>query len=105
MPRKIDHSKHSRRPGRSCYLERRVRILPGAALLLCFFSASYAQSPVLKILSEELDRNFRILKEKADPPPFFISYEITENEYHTIAATLGAISVNNAGRVRHLDVS
>jgi len=82
-----------------------VRILPVAALLASFSPASFAQSPVLKILSEELDRNFRILKEKADPPPYFISYEITEEEAHTVGATLGAISLNNGVRNRHLDIS
>lgn len=56
-------------------------------------------------MSEELDRNLRILKEKADPPPYFISYEVTENEFHSAAATLGAISVNTGGKTRHLDVS
>lgn len=82
-----------------------MKIFLGAALFLSFFPASFAQSPVLKILSEELERNFRILKDKADPPPYFISYEITEEEFHSVAATLGAISVNTSGRTRHLDVS
>jgi predicted Zn-dependent protease len=82
-----------------------VKIFLGAALFLSFFRPSFAQSPVVKILSEELERNFRILKEKADPPPYFISYEITEDEFHSIGATLGAISVNTGGRTRHLDVS
>ena len=35
----------------------------------------------MNALSEELDRNFRILKERADPPPYFISYEVTEEEF------------------------
>ena len=52
-----------------------------------------------------MDRNFRTLKEKADPPPYFISYEITENEFHSVAATFGAITGANSGRSRHLDVS
>lgn len=60
---------------------------------------------MLKVLGEELDRNSRILKEKADPPPYFISYEITENEFHTLGASLGALIVKNSGRTRHLDVS
>jgi TldD protein len=96
---------YSRFQSRSCYLERRVKILHGAALLLSFLPVTFAQSTVLKIASEELDRNFRILKEKADPPPYFISYEITQEEFSSIGATLGAISVNNSARTRHLDVS
>ena len=56
-------------------------------------------------MGEELDRNSRILKEKADPKPYFISYEVTENEFHTLGASLGALTVKNSGRTRHLDVS
>ena len=32
-------------------------------------------------MSQELNRNFSALKEKADPPPYFLSYEITEQEF------------------------
>ena len=60
---------------------------------------------MLSILSQELDRNFHILKEKGDPPPYFISYEVTEEEFHTIAASGGSLSQNRQGRTRHLDVS
>jgi predicted Zn-dependent protease len=82
-----------------------VKISRGAALLLLFLSFSFAQPPLLSILSGELDRNFRILKEKADPPPYFISYEVTEEDFHTLAASEGALSLNNHGKTRHLDVS
>ena len=82
-----------------------MKFLRGAPLLLVFLSFSFAQPPLLSILSDELDRNFLILKEKADPPPYFISYEVTEEEFHTVAATLGALSLDNHGRTRHLDVS
>ncbi len=77
----------------------------GAALLLPFVSIGLAQSPPLKILGEELNRNYSILKEKADPPPYFISYEITESEFHTLSATLGALTAKNSGRHSYLDVS
>jgi TldD protein len=82
-----------------------VKILLGAALLLWFGSIASAQSPVLKVIGEELDRNSRILKDKADPKPYFISYEITEVEYYTLGASLGTLTFKNSGRTRHLDVS
>jgi predicted Zn-dependent protease len=82
-----------------------VKILLRAWLFFAFLSFSFAQSKVLGILSEELDRNFRILKEKADPPPYFLGYEITDEESHTISATLGALATESNGRARHLDVS
>ena len=55
-------------------------------------------------MSEELNRNFSTLKAKADPAPYFLSYEVTEEDYHGVAATLGAITSNGQGKSRRLDV-
>jgi len=82
-----------------------VKILRGAGLLLVFLPLSFAESKVLGILTQELDRNFSILKQKADPPPYFISYEVTEEETHHIGATLGALTTDSEGTSRYLDVS
>lgn len=68
---------------------------------LCF-----AQSPaLLTILSDELNRNFQSLKEKGDPPPYFMAYEVTEEEGCTVQATLGALQASMCGRTRQLDVT
>ncbi len=56
-------------------------------------------------MSQELNRNFTILKEKGDPPPYYLSYEVTDVDYRTISGTLGAIEASNGGRNRMLDVS
>jgi TldD protein len=65
-----------------------------------------AQQPVLlDAMSQELNRNFLALKEKADPPPYFLSYEITETEGHSLTATLGALESNSEGITRTLDTS
>jgi len=56
-------------------------------------------------MSQELTRNFNVLKEKADPPAYFLSYEVAESEYHAISASLGAIDSNSGGKGRTLDVS
>lgn len=53
----------------------------------------------------ELDRNFRVLKEKADPAPYFMSYAVTEYESAVVAATMGALSNQSTSRSRTLDVS
>jgi len=55
-------------------------------------------------MSEELDRNFSALKTKADPAPYFLSYEVTEEDFHGVSATLGAITSNGQGKSRRLDV-
>lgn len=62
-------------------------------------------SAVLGILGQELDRNFRILKEKADPPPYFIAYSVVEIERVAMAASRGALITQNSGHGRYLDVS
>lgn len=56
-------------------------------------------------MSQELNRNYTVLKEKADPPPYYMSYEVTEEEFHTVAGTLGTIESSNSGKARALDVS
>jgi len=55
-------------------------------------------------MSEELNRNFSILRTKADPAPYFLSYEVTEENFHSVAATLGAVTGNGHGKNRRLDV-
>ena len=56
-------------------------------------------------MSQELSRNFSVLKQKADPPPYFLSYEITEVDYRALSATLGAVDGASDGKTRSLDVS
>jgi TldD protein len=80
-----------------------------ALLCLAAFLAA-AQTPaskpvLLDTMAQELNRNFTVLKEKADPPPYFLSYEVTEIEYQSISGTLGVLSSTNGGKSRTLDVS
>ncbi len=56
-------------------------------------------------MSQELARNFNVLKEKADPRAYFLSYEVAESDYHTISGSLGAVDSNSGGKGRTLDVS
>jgi predicted Zn-dependent protease len=60
---------------------------------------------LLDAMSQELNRNFTTLKEKADPPPYFLSYEITEHEFRSVTGTLGTVDSTNGGKTRALDVS
>jgi len=55
-------------------------------------------------MSEELNRNFSILKTKADPAPYFLSYEVTEEDFNGVSATLGALTSNGQSKSRRLDV-
>lgn len=60
---------------------------------------------LLNILSEELNRNFEVLKKSADPAPYFIGYAVTEQETATISAGFGTIISSNKRRSRTLDIT
>lgn len=68
-------------------------------------SCASAQAPLTKILLSELNRNFTILKQKGDPPPYFLAYEVTETESDTVSASRGALETQNHGHLRQLDVT
>ena len=80
-------------------------LLRTAFVGLCAGLAGAQTSPLVSILSEELDRNFQVLKQKADPAPYFMGYEVTEQEGRAVSATLGALRSNSADRNRTLDVT
>jgi predicted Zn-dependent protease len=81
-------------------------VFPRVLLLLSAASLALAQPPaLLDAMSQELDRNFLALKDKADPPPYFLSYEVTETEGHSLSATLGALESDSNGTTRNLDTS
>ena len=91
-----------------------VKILDFAALL-AVSTLAFGQSPkppaddnshvVLNTMAEELQRNFDGMKKKADPPPYFLSYEITDQDSHNISASLGVLNAVEDGRNRYLDVT
>lgn len=76
-----------------------------ALLFIAVFPALAQSSLVLRALSEELERNFSILKQKAEPAPYFLSYEVTEQDVNVVSATLGAITSARHNASRLLDVS
>lgn len=76
------------------------------AIFACAASIAAAQNaPLLDAMSQELNRNFTVLKQKADPAPYFLSYEITEIDYKAVSGTLGAVEVSGGQKERQLDVS
>jgi predicted Zn-dependent protease len=68
-------------------------------------TCAFAQTPLTKILSSELDRNFTVLKEKGDPPPYFMAYEVSDTEGDTIEASAGALQGTSHQHLRVLDVT
>ena len=95
---------------RSRVIVKFVKILQLAALAAVsaslFTAASGAEDrTLLNAMKEELQRNFTALKQKADPPPYFISYEITDLDTHAVAASFGEINTSAASHNRYLDVT
>ena len=94
-------------PNPLCYAESLIyRTALRITFLLAAAPLAAAQTnALLDAMSQELTRNFTILKDKADPKPYFLSYEITEQEFKTISGTLGIIDGSNGSKERQLDVS
>ena len=83
-----------------------VKVLKLSVLLAVTAAAFAAEDRVvLTTMSEELQRNFQALKQKADPAPYFLSYEITDQESHTAGATLGELNSEGNSHNRYLDVT
>lgn len=62
-----------------------------------------AASPLIAILTEELNRNFQTLK-TADPPAYFIAYAVTEQEAEGVSAIQGALQQQTRNHQRVLDI-
>jgi TldD protein len=80
---------------------RRLLITFAFALPLAAASAP----SLLDILNDELQRNFTILKDKADPPPYYMDYTVTEEESQSLSATLGTIESRGKDHLRYLDIT
>jgi TldD protein len=91
----------------TCYPEITVVRIYRITLIfaVCAWSACADSSGILGVLSQELTRNFNTLKEKADPPPYFLSYAITEEDFALVSASFGAITSSNRSHTAGLDVS
>jgi TldD protein len=57
------------------------------------------------ILSTELNREFTALKAKADPPPYYMAYEATEEQTDAESATLGALLEDQHSHNRGVDTT
>jgi len=83
-----------------------VKTLRLAALFALSATAFGAgESVLLDTMSQELQRNFQALKQKADPSPYFMAYEVTDLDTHEVGATLGVLNSTDNQRNRYLDVT
>jgi predicted Zn-dependent protease len=73
-----------------------------AVLTLVASNHAFASSKLslVDILTGELNREFGALKAKADPPPYYMAYEVTDEQTDSASASLGALinDVHSHGR-------
>ncbi|MCW5976969.1 MAG: hypothetical protein KIT09_02775 [Bryobacteraceae bacterium] len=84
------------------------RATAAAGILLTSAFASSLRpddATLLRILGDELNRNFAALKEKGNPAPYFLGYQVTDVEYRVVSCALGALQINSGRRSRTLDVT
>lgn len=83
-------------------------LLAGLLLAEAAWAAAPPSAPtpnlLLDTMQQELTRAMRDLG-KADPPPYFMSYSVSEHQYASISATQGALYASAQTRLRTLDVS
>lgn len=77
-------------------------------LMICLLAATTfaeTQSVLLQAITQEMNRSFDILKKKGNPPPYYLSYRVTDIQQTTINAVYGALQTNTTTRNRYLDTS
>jgi TldD protein len=76
-----------------------------ACLLAKAAATNGAHEDLLAIVTDELNREFSALKAKGDPPPYYMAYEVTDEETTTESATLGARLNDSQSHVRGFDTT
>ena len=83
-----------------------LRALCGLVLLFGFplgLSAQDAPDPALAVMQQELERSLQNLK-KTPTPPYFLSYQLTDNRAIQVAASFGALTASSDETTRLLDL-
>lgn len=68
-------------------------------------SADPARQSLIDIVQGELGREFTTLKAKGDPAPYYMAYEVTEEQRDSAAASLGALVDNVHSHRRGFDTT
>ncbi len=78
--------------------------IAGALSTICLAHAAGTPSDLaLKAMTQELSSSFENLKKTA-APPYFLSYELTDNDAIRISSSFGALTGSDAYRTRVLDI-
>ena len=93
---------------------KQLKVTPKALIFLClgllllfrpaFVAGEKKANVILNAMEEELARSMKVLGEKGTPPPYFISYRITDDHNVGISASYGSLKHSAEDRSRILDV-
>ena len=75
------------------------------AFVLTLPLAAASAPSLLDILSDELQRNFTILKQNGDPPPYYMDYTVTDEESQSVTAMMGTLESQGKRHLRVLDIT
>ena len=62
-------------------------------------------APLIGILNDELNREFSVLRSKADPAPYYMAYEVIEEQNDSASATMGALLQHSKNHWRTVDTT
>lgn len=79
-----------------------LSILLLSALSLPLFAAQ--QAPLLTAMKTELDRSFAALAHADTIPLYYLAYHVTDTDRHSLSASYGALSREDASHNRVLDI-
>ena len=68
-------------------------------------AATGARPSLAEILKGELDREFGVMKAKADPAPYYMAYEVCDEDLESASASLGALIDSAHQHVRGVDTT
>ena len=60
---------------------------------------------LITILKDEIQREFAALKSKADPSPYFLAYEVTDDDTASVSASMGALLEETRNHQRGFDTT
>ncbi len=60
---------------------------------------------LLDTMNQELQRNYQALKQKGEPAPYYMAYEVYDIDSHEVSAALGVLNSTGNEHGRYLDVT
>ena len=87
------------------YVKLPLLIIFTFSLFSLVFSQGAQKSVLTKALEEEQKRAFQTFQKNGNPPPYFLSFQVSEINSTAISASLGALRKSDSGFLRNLDVS